>query len=330
MTRERNLHTLEGAPLGPDSLLWKYMDNRLLFTGLSTGILQTMYKTIGKALEDHSNFVNEPFERVLRSMVPITETVFGTVESAKAAGAQIAGYHHTIKGMHDDGSRYHSMDPNVWDDTMLTFINPIYEIAEKYDRDGLTDDQKDQLYKECITWRQNFPITDRHFPPTYVAYKQRWNELCENEFRLDSDVARWTLDFATKGEIPRPNAVPQEVWPMIKLPIKPTSHVMGKLIIANIPELVRKKNDIVFSRTDQELVTKFENMIKDVWGTNMVPQSMKYPPQAYEAFKRERALNGETTLVDRVHTLGSLALKDSFGFAKNSLNKFRSLSPFKS
>lgn len=327
MTSERNLHSLEGAPLGPDSLLWKYMDNRLLFAGLSSGVLQLMYRTIGKGVEDHSNFANEPIERVLRSMDPITETVFGTVDSAKQAGSQIAGYHRTIKGTFDDGSRYHAMDPQVWADTMLTFYYPIFQIADKYDAKGLDINEKKHLYKEMITWAQNFPISDRCLPPDYESYVERWDYLCENEFRLDADISAWTLDFAQRGEVPRPNVIPEQLWSAIKLPIKPTSHVMGKLILDGIPEKVRQKNGIVFTENDQELVDAFQKMIKDVWQMPLMHQSMKYPPQAYDAIKRERAMRGETTLVDRVHTLGFLAVKDSFGFMSRTAKRLRSLNP---
>jgi uncharacterized protein (DUF2236 family) len=315
--RERGLHTLEGAPLGPDSLLWKLMDSRLFFAGLPAGILQTMYKAIAGGLKDHSNFVNEPIERVLRSMEPITETVFGTKESAKAAGAAIVGYHHTIKGTHDDGSRYHALDPQVFADTHLTFVYPIFQIAEKYDKNGLNLDQKRQLYKECITWFQNYPVSDRCLPPDYESYLERWDELCENEFNVDSDVSAWTLDFAKRGEIPRPNVVPEKAWSLMKFPLKPTAHVMGKLIIDGIPAEVRENNNIPFTDADLELVDAFQNMIKDTW--DFLPESMKYPPQAYEALKRERAKHGETTLEDRAHTLGSHVLKTSF----NTLNTVR-------
>lgn len=325
--RERGLHTLEGAPLGPDSLLWKLMDNRLLYAGLPAGILQLMYKTIGKGVEDHSNFANEPLERVIRSMEPITETVFGTEESSRAAGAKIVGFHHTIKGTHEDGSRYHAMDPQVWADTHLTFVYPIFQIAERFDRKGLTYPQKQQLYKECITWYQNYPVSDKYLPADYEGYKKRWQELCDNEFRLDADIAGWTLDFAKRGEIPRLNIVPEEVWGLMKLPLKPVGDVMGKLIIAGIPERVRKNNNIRYSFIDKQMVQSFENLVKYSW--DVLDPSVKYPPQAFEAFKRERAKRGESTLRDHVHTLGFGALKSSFGMLTKSIDKARSLNPLK-
>lgn len=325
--RERGLHTLEGAPLGPDSILWKTMDSRLLFAGLSSGILQLMYETIGKGVEDHSNFANEPIERVLRSMPPITETVFGTEKSAKEAGAAIFGYHVPIHGTLTDGSRYSALNPQVFADTHLTFVKPVFDIAEKYDSKGLTLDEKRQLYKECITWYQNYPVSDRYLPPAYESYLERWDYLCENSFRLDADIAGWTLDFAKRGETPRPNMIPGHLWKLLRLPLKPTSYIMGKLIIDGIPEKVREKNGIVFTDTDRELVEKFQTMIKDVW--QVLPESAKYPPQAYDAFKRERSLRGETSLQDHIHTLGSLAIKDSFNTINAVKKKVLRFSPVK-
>lgn len=306
---EKSLHRLEGAPLGPDSLLWRYMDNRLLYAGLSAGILQLMYQTIGKGVEDHSNFANEPIERVVRSMGPISETVFGTEKSAKQAGAQIVGYHHGIKGNHTDGSRYHALDPQVFADTHLTFVYAVFQVAERFDRDRLNDDQRQQLYKECITWYQNYPVTDRCLPADYDAYQQRWNELCDNEFRLDAAISKWTLNLAENGTLPKPNLVPEGLWSAMKLPLKPAGYIMGKLIVAGIPERVRINNNIQFTKEDAEIVRAFENMIKDGWG--LLPQAAQYSPQSYNAFMRERARRGEPTLQDHIYSLGSIAAKNS-------------------
>lgn len=46
---------LRRAPLGPDSLLWKWgSDNRLQLLRGYTGILQNMHPAIGQSLLDHS------------------------------------------------------------------------------------------------------------------------------------------------------------------------------------------------------------------------------------------------------------------------------------
>ena len=45
------------APLGPDSLLWKWgADNRIQLLRGYTGVLQNMHPAIGQSLLDHSKF----------------------------------------------------------------------------------------------------------------------------------------------------------------------------------------------------------------------------------------------------------------------------------
>lgn len=68
---------LRRAPLGPDSLLWKWgSDNRLQLLRGYTGILQNMHPAIGQSLLDHSKFFDEPFARLQRSTPQIIQSIY--------------------------------------------------------------------------------------------------------------------------------------------------------------------------------------------------------------------------------------------------------------
>ena len=55
--------------LGPTSLLWRWAgDMRIAFEGGTAGLLQTMHPAIGQGLIDHSDFFDDPVDRVFRSL----------------------------------------------------------------------------------------------------------------------------------------------------------------------------------------------------------------------------------------------------------------------
>src|ERR1700745_384959 len=86
------------APLGPDSLTWKYFgDLRTGMLGVWIGALQNMYPELGAGVEQHSILLREPLQRVARSVYPIMGVVYDG-ERASQTGEQIRGYHKTIKG----------------------------------------------------------------------------------------------------------------------------------------------------------------------------------------------------------------------------------------
>ena len=58
-----------GAPLGPGSLLWSIAgDPRSLIPGTAAGIMQLMLPGLGAGVTDHSNFFDDPFDRIFRSI----------------------------------------------------------------------------------------------------------------------------------------------------------------------------------------------------------------------------------------------------------------------
>src|SRR3546814_2871648 len=55
------------AELGPESLLWQYAgDSRIAFMGATIGILQLMHPAVGAGVMEHSNFFDDPMDRVAR------------------------------------------------------------------------------------------------------------------------------------------------------------------------------------------------------------------------------------------------------------------------
>src|ERR1700760_2336047 len=97
------------APLGPDSLTWKYFgDLRTGMMGVWIGAIQNMYPELGAGVEEHSILLREPLQRVARSVYPIMGVVYDGNRAAQT-GQQIKSYHRTIKGTGADGRRYHAL-----------------------------------------------------------------------------------------------------------------------------------------------------------------------------------------------------------------------------
>ena len=73
----------EGAPLGPGSILWTIAGApRGLIPGTAAGIMQLMLPGLGAGVTDHSNFFDDPFDRIFRS-IPY---IWGSIFAADVAG----------------------------------------------------------------------------------------------------------------------------------------------------------------------------------------------------------------------------------------------------
>ncbi|HEY1828075.1 MAG TPA: oxygenase MpaB family protein, partial [Acidimicrobiales bacterium] len=84
--------------LGPKSLLWRWAgDNRIAFMGGTIGLLQLMHPAIGAGVMEHSDFFEDPYGRVFRSLPRILGVVYDGPQ-ADATGKEVRAFHKTIGG----------------------------------------------------------------------------------------------------------------------------------------------------------------------------------------------------------------------------------------
>lgn len=315
------IHTIRrGAPLGPGSLLWKYFDYRVSLVP-ATGIKQLMMLDIDAGVSQHSQFFDEIIERTYRSMQQIGGTVFDNAKG-KEIGIRIRDRHINIKGINSVGEWYHALNPKLWSDTHITFADAVYQVAERFDGNGLNDVEREILWLEMITWYQQYGVSDRYLPRNYIEYKQRSDEMSE-EYILTSTAKR-ALEYAIKGTLPRPNVIPAQFWSLLNVPLKPTANFLGAIVISGLPEKVREKykDEIPYSDTDKFAVDTLEYAVKKMdW--EKVPGWIRYPEDAYQAFRREGYYRG---ISDGVYNIGSRAIRDTCSTLDSLLGNARLMS----
>ncbi|MDT5074964.1 MAG: hypothetical protein QOH82_4284, partial [Mycobacterium sp.] len=202
-------------PLGPDSLTWKYFgDLRTGMLGVWIGAIQNMYPELGAGVEDHSILLREPLQRVARSVYPIMGVVYDG-DRAAHTGAQIRGYHETIKGIDSEGRRYHALNPETFYWAHATFFMLIIKTAE-YFCGGLTEAEKRQLFDEHVQWYRMYGMSMRPVPANWEDFQEYWETTCRDELEINQA----TLDIFSI-RIPKPwfVAMPTPVWDQLFKPL---------------------------------------------------------------------------------------------------------------
>ena len=185
----------QGAPVGPGSLLWETAsDPRSMLTGTAAGIMQLMLPGLGAGVSEHSNFFDDPFDRIFRSIPYIWGSIFAEDEDQGAArGRQIRDFHPDIKGTDHQGRRYHALDPEVFWWAHATFTWEMFRARELYFPIPLRRSEKERLYAETVTWYRRYGVSDRPVPRTYAAFCARFEEICRQDLELTPAV-QWVLD----------------------------------------------------------------------------------------------------------------------------------------
>lgn len=271
---------LESALLGPDSLTWRLFGNRLttvLFIGRS-GTLQNMHPAVGAALQDHSNFFDNPLDRLIRSLPPIMGVVYDPPE--EDTGGTVREFHRDIKGIDSKGNRYHALNPDVYWWTHATFIEVMIEFNERCGV-PLTLAEKDQLIKEGVTWWRRYGLSDRPAVDNYADFEAYWNHMLDNVLERNA-----TTDYALaagREKVPPPPQVPTWLWRIVR---RPTMEFSVWLTNAFMPPRARETLGLTWTARDERRLRLLIGVVRRTWP--LMPERVRYLPRAHQSIRAAR------------------------------------------
>lgn len=175
--------------------------------------MQNMHPGLGAGVEEHSEFFEERWERLLRSLYPIGGVVFDG-DRAQMTAEQVPDYHRNVKGIDSSGRRYHALDPDTFYWAHATFFMGTILVGEHF-AGGLTEAQKRQLFEEHIQWYALYGMSMRPVPESWEAFQAYWDHMCREVL----EVNKATTDVLDVSELPKPPSwrwMPDFVWAIIR------------------------------------------------------------------------------------------------------------------
>ena len=277
--------------LGPDSLLWRWAgDTRIAFMGATIGLLQLLHPAIGAGVLEHSDFFGDPYGRVFRSLPRILGAVYDGPE-ANDTGRQVRDFHRTIKGVDEQGRRYHALDPETFWWAHATFQYMAEQVADRFDRHQLTPDEREQLYQEGREWYRRYGVSDRSLPPDRAAFQEKWDSYCTDVLEINA-AASWVLHALRQPVLSAEPLLPPQLAllrPLVKTgPVRYSVFRIVRLCgFGGLPPIVRERFGIEWSGVDAVALDGLELAVRNAWP--FVPATMRWQPRALEGWQRVRA-----------------------------------------
>lgn len=267
------------VPLGPDSLTWKYFgDWRGMLQGVWAGSMQNMHPGLGAGVEEHSQFFDERWERLYRSLYPIAGVVFDG-DRAQQTAEEVRGYHTRIKGIDKLGRRYHALDPDTFYWAHATFFMGTIVTAENFSG-GLTEAQKRQLFTEHIQWYRLYGMSMRPVPETWEAFQEYWDHMSRNVLE-DNKATRDVLDLSGLGKPPYMTWLPDPLWRLTRIPL---ARGFVWLTVGMYDQPVRDLLGYSWTSRDQKIHNAVGRTVNAVF--RLVPWRYRYQPRARAGWDR--------------------------------------------
>jgi uncharacterized protein (DUF2236 family) len=274
----------DGPPLGlgPGSITWRmFGESYQALTAGSVGLLQTMHPGIGQSLLDHSNFFEDPLDRILRSVPHIMRVVYATPTAAPGPtppGELVRGFHGTIKGTDDRGRDYDALDGETFFWAHMTFVYGIVAACERLGV-ALTDEELDQLYAEAVLWYRRYGADETAAPADRAAFEAWWDHMCRDVLELN-ETSQGILDAAKNG-VPCPvPGLPEPLWRAVQGPLLGVWLWVG---IGALPPAARETLGVGWSARDERLLAVLRTGIRAA--NRVLPGPLRYHPIAYTAIR---------------------------------------------
>jgi uncharacterized protein (DUF2236 family) len=270
-----------GCPLGPDSLTWQFFgDHRMALLGPRAAVLQNMLPALGQGVEDHSVWFAETIARLQRSIPPIYNTVYGA--DGEAVGHQVRDFHKPIKGKLPDGSPYSALNPDTYYWAHATFVEHLIVATDTFIR-RLSDEEKDQIVRESITWFGRYGVSARGIPTTWPEFEAYWQHALDERL-VAHRTAKYGVGYTTKGW-PRPAKVPRAIWWLVR---RPVNAVSAFLTVGGLPPRARDLLDLPWTDRQERRYRRFARTCRALdRGYARLPGTWRMHVIALRAFKRE-------------------------------------------
>ncbi|MQA07663.1 MAG: DUF2236 domain-containing protein [Pseudonocardiaceae bacterium] len=263
---------------GPGSLHWRFAgDNGIYVMLVRAGLLQLMLPDLGRGVQDHSDFFNEPWERVFRSVPQIQGVTFDWPNGPGTAKT-IREYHTSIKGAHPDGSRYHALDPETYYWAHATIFDAALQFTDQF-LGALTERDKEIFYAESRDVFRAYGVSERVMPADYAGFREYFDGVCAERLEL-TPTAKALVDMGAEP----PERFPLVPDPVYKVLRKPSGKVLWWLAVGTLPPVVRDKIGASWTDRDERWYGRMRLAVRRLWP--ILPKKARYSPRARAGFAR--------------------------------------------
>src|SRR3712207_2006751 len=162
---------------GPGSLTWRInREGVLLLGGGRALILQVAHPLVAAGVAEYSNYREDPWGRLYRTLDITTKLVFGSTATAAEASGRLERMHSRVRGetreaggRYPAGTPYEANDPELLMWVHATLVDTALLVYDRYIR-RLTIDERRRYYEEQKTLGEAFGIPRERQPADYAEF----------------------------------------------------------------------------------------------------------------------------------------------------------------
>jgi uncharacterized protein (DUF2236 family) len=265
---------------GPGTVTWRVNREGVLMVGGGAAlILQVAHPLVAAGVAEHSNYREDPWGRLYRTLDLTTKIVFGDTQTAEEAAERIRNVHQRVKGVTaEDGGRYPKGTPYDANDPELlmwvhaTLVHTALDVYQRY-VGPLTIAEQRHYYEEQKTLAEAVGVPRDRMPEDLAAFNDYFNDMVESDRIAVTDALRDVVDATLRPDLP--------------FVARPLVEAVGVATVGLLPPRLRDELGMPWSPTRERLLEASRVALSRV--IPVLPSLLRDFPPARGAERRVRA-----------------------------------------
>jgi uncharacterized protein (DUF2236 family) len=266
---------------GPGSLTWRVNREGVLLLGGGAALtLQVAHPLVAAGVAEHSNYREDPWGRLYRTLDLTTKIVFGSTEVAEEASARIKHVHGRVKGVtKEDGGRYpagteyDARDPELLMWVHATLVRTSLDVYTRYVGQLSIADQRG-YYEEQKLLGEKFGIPRDRQPEDLAAFNDYFAEMLASDRIAMTGALRDVVDATLHPELP--------------IVMRPLLEAVNIATVGLLPDRLRSELGLSWTRNRRRVFDASRVVLSAA--LPVLPRVMREFPPARSADRRVRRL----------------------------------------
>ncbi|MFC3449661.1 oxygenase MpaB family protein [Amycolatopsis speibonae] len=254
---------MSGPPIVKGTAAWRYFGD--FRAGLLAGqvlVLQVAHPVVAAGVRDHSDYVEDPWTRLMRTAASLSIYVYGGPEGARYEADRLRALHREFTGVYADGRRYSALNPHAYAWVHATLVMAPVD-TQRFYGEPMTASELDEYYAQMCDVGRLLGLREQDLPSTWPEFERYYAETLDG-FGPNETIS--TL-FETLRTVKKPwRWLPGESWAKLR---------QGQLFVirGTLPPALRERLGLQWTEQDQRRFDRFRTVVRVAVG--LVPTTLR-------------------------------------------------------
>jgi uncharacterized protein (DUF2236 family) len=255
-------------------ITWRISGDARLFAASGYALLlQVAHPSVGAGVSQYSNFKQDPWGRLLRTLDYTSSMVYGGPELAWQIGRRVRAMHDRIEGVRPDGVRYHALEPAPYAWVHATLAESIVRGHGLFCSPPLRPDETERFWSEWLRLGRLVGVREGDLPESWPELCDYFDRMVEDELQ-DTEAAQDVIGALRDPAAPPLPWLREGAWRLLRWPYARTGVLAT---IGMLPPVLRERLGVRWSATKQ-LRFRALARVSRASGPLMPPQAKRFGP----------------------------------------------------